>query len=161
MLLIQLTGLSGSGKSTIADGVKKALSPLGYPVEVLDGDVCRRELWKDLSFSRDDRMENIRRLGFIGNLLSRNGIITVISAINPYQKVRSDLACQYTNVKPAWINCDLATLFERDTKGLYARALLPADHPEKLHHFTGVSDPYEEAESINKLAAFIENSLNP
>lgn len=174
MLLIQLTGLSGAGKSTITNGVKSYFSNKKIALQVLDGDECRKHLCNDLGFKKEDRNENIRRLGFVGSLLSKNGIITILSVINPYEKIRNELLVRYPNVKTVWINCDLQTLLQRDTKGLYAKALLPDKNPEKIFNVTGINDPYEtpylpdliinthlEAieESVDKLIQFIEKEI--
>lgn len=170
MLLIQLTGLSGSGKSTIANGVKKLLEKDNYKVEVVDGDVYRKALCPDLGFSKEDRNENIRRLGFVANRLATNGVIAILAAINPYEKSRQELTSYGSHVKTVWINCEVETLIKRDTKQLYKKAFLPENHPEKINNLTGVNDPYEipinpdlrinthlepEQESIEILYSFI------
>jgi adenylylsulfate kinase len=144
MLLIQFTGLPGSGKTTIAFTAKEKLAAAGINVEVIDGDEYRKTICKNLGYSYDDRVENLRRLGFIGKLLLKNGIITIISAINPFEKIRNELTDNAENIKTVWINCNLETLIERDPKGLYKRALLPDGHPDKIENFTGVNDVFEE-----------------
>ena len=176
MLLIQLTGLSGSGKTTITQGVKALLEKKGYPVEVIDGDEYRKTLCRDLGFSRCDREENIRRLGIVANLLCSHGIVTLLSAINPYESVRRELSSYGPHVRTVWVNCGLSALIDRDTKGLYSRALLPDDHPDKINNLTGINDPYEppaaphlvlqtdmesEALSIGKLFQYLEAHLTP
>jgi adenylylsulfate kinase len=143
MLFVQLTGLSGAGKTTLACGVQKRLQLLGYSAEVLDGDECRRVLWPELGFSPDDRQENLRRMGLLAHQLNQQGIIVLLAAINPYQKVRAELSCQNQPAKTVFIDCELETLIQRDTKGLYARALLPDNHPDKLLNLTGINAPYE------------------
>lgn len=143
MLLIQLTGLSGSGKSTIANLVKKMLVVKNYRVEVIDGDIYRKRLWPDLGFSKKDRNENISRLGFIANLLATNGVISILAAINPYEDTRREISALGPHVKTAWIKCDMNILLNRDTKNLYKRAFLPEGHPEKINNLTGINDPYE------------------
>ena len=140
MLFIQFTGLSGAGKSTIASGVKAVLERKGYRVEVIDADIYRPILCPDLGFSKHDRIENIRRLGFVATLLAKNGVITILAAINPYELARKELVANGTKVKTVWINCDLETLIKRDTKGLYHKALLPNNSPNKIHNLTGVND---------------------
>jgi adenylylsulfate kinase len=144
MIFVQLTGLSGAGKSTIAAAVKELLQGEGYKVEIVDGDVYRKKLCPDLGFSKEDRNENIRRLGFVANLLATHGVISILAAINPYEEIRRELSEYGPHVKTVWINCDLQTLLKRDTKQLYKRAMLPNDHPEKIHNLTGVNDPFEE-----------------
>jgi adenylylsulfate kinase len=174
MIFIQLTGLSGAGKSTIATAVKELLQQDGYKVEIIDGDVYRKKLCPDLGFSKEDRNENIRRLGFVANLLATHGVISILAAINPYEDIRRELSAYGPHVKTVWINCDLQTLMKRDTKQLYKRAMLPIDHPDKIHNLTGVNDPFEdpvdpdlvinthtcsEAESIMLLYDFIIRSI--
>jgi adenylylsulfate kinase len=170
MILIQLTGLSGSGKSTISTGVNEMLVNNGYRVEVIDGDVYRKKLCRDLGFSKKDRNENIRRLGFVANLLATNEVIVIVAAINPYEAIRQEIRDYGSHVKTVWINCDLDTLIKRDSKELYKKALLPDGHPDKINNLTGINDPFEipgntdlvintdvetEKESIQKLYDFI------
>lgn len=174
MLLIQLTGLSGSGKSTIANGVKTMLFKKGFPVEVIDGDVYRKKLYPELGFSREERCENIRRLGWLANRFVSQGVISLLAAINPFEEVRRELKAFGPHVKTVWIRCELETLLKRDTKQLYRRAFLPEGHPDKISNLTGINDPYElpeqadlivdttcesETVSIEKLYLFILNSL--
>lgn len=174
MLLIQLTGLSGSGKSTIANGVKTMLLNTGLPVEVIDGDVYRKKLYPELGFSREERCENIRRLGWLANRFVSQGVISLLAAINPFEEVRRELKAFGPHVKTVWIRCELETLLKRDTKQLYRRAFLPEGHPDKISNLTGINDPYElpeqadlivdttcesETVSIEKLYQFILNSL--
>lgn len=138
-----MTGLSGAGKTTLSYNIKGELEKRGYKTEVIDGDDYRQTLCKDLGFSRADRIENIRRLGFVGKILARNGVIVILSAINPYEEARRELKENSRQIKTVWIDCDLETLQKRDTKGLYERAFLPDDHPDKLNNLTGVNDPFE------------------
>lgn len=175
MLLIQLTGLSGAGKTTLAEGAKNTLATLGYRAGVLDGDICRRQLWPELTFSREDRQKNIHRLSAVGQLLCQQGVIVFMAAINPYESVRACVSKHNPNVQTVYVNCDLSTLIRRDTKGLYARALLPDNHPNKLTNLTGVNDPYEvpnapdlcintatqsEAQSIACLVDFVLSTIS-
>lgn len=147
MIFIQLTGLSGAGKSTLASHVKANLLKLNHKVEVIDGDAYRMTLCKDLGFSKADRIENIRRLGTLASVLVRNDVIVIMAAINPYESVRQELKAKYDNVHTVWIDCNLETLIQRDTKGLYRRAMLPNEHPEKISNLTGVDDPFELPEN--------------
>ena len=146
MPLFQMTGLSGAGKSTISNLLKYKLLDLNLNVEIIDGDEFRKTLCSDLGFSREDRIENIKRLGFVANLLAKNGIITIIAAINPYNIARNELHRKY-NAKLIYINCDVETLRKRDTKGLYKRAFLPENHPDKIYNLTGINDTFEIPEN--------------
>jgi adenylylsulfate kinase len=174
MMVIQMTGLSGAGKTTLANGVKHVLTEMGYAVEVLDGDEYRQHLCRGLGFSRSDREENIRRLGVVASVLAKHGIIAIIAAINPYESARQELCNRGDHVKLVWVHCDMQTLLERDTKDLYAKAHLPVGHPDRIEHLTGVSDPFEtpaapdlivhthtesEGECIAKMVAFVEAAL--
>ena len=143
MLLLQFTGLSGAGKTTIANQVRQRLIELKYKVEILDGDEYRKTLCADLGFSREDRRENNRRLGILGMLLVRNDILTIISTINPYEADRQELRKSSDKVFTIWIRCGMDTLMLRDTKGLYRRAMNPGHHPEFIDNLSGVNDPYE------------------
>ena len=143
MILVQLTGLSGAGKTTLSYNVARELQKRGFKTEVIDGDEYRRTLCGDLGFSEADRLENIRRLGFVGMLLAKHDVIVLLAAINPYEESRRRLKEKSDSVKTVWIDCDLKILRERDTKGLYRRAFLPESHPEKLDNLTGVGDPFE------------------
>ena len=173
-IFIQMTGLSGAGKSTIAKNVQKNLMKKGFRVEVIDGDEYREGLCKDLGFSKEDRNTNIRRLGFVGKVLARNDVITIMSAINPYEEVRKEIRQLSRKVKTVFIDCDIEELKRRDTKGLYAKALLPDGDPHKIHNFTGISDPFdapfvcdltinttseEEKKSVDKLEKFILRNI--
>jgi len=139
---IWLTGLSGSGKSTIANLVAKRLRAARAKVEVLDGDVVRTNLSKGLGFSKEDRDTNIRRIGFVCGLLSRNGVIAIAAAISPYKQIRDEVRATTTNFVEVFADCPLDTLIDRDVKGLYKKALAG-----EIKNFTGVSDPYEAPEN--------------
>lgn len=143
-LFIQMTGMSGSGKTTTARIVQQRLKKKGYQVEVIDGDEYRSSLCSDLGFSKEDRNENIRRLSFVAKVLARNNVVSIISAINPYEQVREEIKKNHGNVKCVYIKCDIEELKNRDTKGLYRKALLPQGHPDRIENFTGISDPFEE-----------------
>jgi len=133
-----LTGLSGAGKSTLSGIIEERLRAGGARVELLDGDVVRQNLSKGLGFSKADRDENIRRIGFVCELLSRNGVIAIVAAISPYRAVRDEIRLRIPNFVEVHVHCPLEVLAERDVKGLYRKALAG-----ELDHFTGVSDPYE------------------
>ncbi len=143
-LFIQMTGLSGSGKTTLSRGVADKLRQQGYKVEIIDGDEYRESLCNDLTFSKEDRNTNIRRLGFVGKVLARNNVIAIMAAINPYENIRGEVAEMGGFVKTAYLKCDIEVLKERDPKGLYRRAFLEEGHPDRIENFTGISDPYEE-----------------
>lgn len=143
MILVQLTGLSGAGKTTLSYNVKAELQKRGYKIEIIDGDEYRRTLCRDLGFSKEDRCENIRRLGFVGTVLAKHEIIVLLSAINPYEEIRRELRAKGDFVKTVWLDCGLETLRKRDTKGLYRRAFLPDENPEKIHNLSGVNDAFE------------------
>lgn len=142
-MIILLCGLSGSGKTTLAQNVKMRLSDTDIPVEIIDADVYRQKLFPNLGYTKEDRFENIRRLGFIANKLSGHGVVTIISAINPYDVIRRELIATYPDVKLIHIDCPVKTLMQRDTKGLYKRALLPEGHPDKVTNLSGVNDPFQ------------------
>jgi phosphoadenosine phosphosulfate reductase len=132
------TGMSGAGKSTISRALELRLREQGARVEVLDGDVVRTHLSKGLGFSKEDRDENIRRIGFVCELLSRNGVIAIAAAISPYRAVRDEVRARIPNFVEVFVECPIDVLAERDVKGLYKRALAG-----EIPHFTGISDPYE------------------
>jgi len=135
---VWFTGLSGAGKSTISTLLQQRLSAAGAKVELLDGDIVRTHLSKGLGYSREDRDENIRRIGFVCELLSRNGVIAIAAVISPYREVRESLRARIPNFVEVFMECPMDVLIERDVKGLYKKALAG-----EIQNFTGVSDPYE------------------
>jgi len=130
--------MSGAGKSTLSDLVFQRLRRFGAKVEILDGDVVRTHLSKGLGFSKEDRDENIRRIGFVCQLLSRHGVIAIAAAISPYRAVREELRSRIPRFVEVFMDCPMEVLVERDVKGLYKQAI-----SGDLTQFTGVSDPYE------------------
>lgn len=136
------TGMSGSGKSTVSEIVEEVLRDAGYKVEVLDGDVVRTNLSKGLGFSKEDRDLNIKRIGFVCNLLTRNGVVAIAAAISPYREVRDYNRKEIGDFIEVFCKCPLEVLIDRDVKGLYKKALAG-----EIKNFTGVSDPYEEPEN--------------
>jgi adenylylsulfate kinase len=137
-LTIWFTGLSGAGKSTIANALAEELRARGRRVEILDGDVVRENLSKGLGFSKEDRDINIRRIGFVADLLTRNGVVVLVAAISPYRAVRDEVRAMIGRFLEVHVDCTLDELTRRDVKGLYAKALTG-----EIANFTGVSDPYE------------------
>lgn len=133
------TGLPCSGKSTISRLVAEQLRNWGSKVELLDGDIVRQNLTKGLGFSKEDRDENIRRIGFVCHLLTRNGVVAISAAISPYRLVREHVRRLIGSFLEIHVNCPLEVCVQRDVKGMYKKALAG-----ELPHFTGVSDPYEE-----------------
>ena len=132
------TGLSGSGKTTIAKAVEHELRVRHCKVEMLDGDIVRTNLSKGLTFSKEDRDINVRRIGFVANLLSRNGVIAITAAISPYRAIRDEIRQTTQNFLEVYVNTPLAICEARDVKGLYAKA-----RAGEIKHFTGIDDPYE------------------
>jgi adenylyl-sulfate kinase len=161
------TGLSGAGKSTLALEVQRQLRDRGRLVEVLDGDEVRQNLSKGLGFSKEDRDTNIRRIGYVARLLSRNGVVAITATISPYQSVRDEVrALHGDDFVEVYVDCPIPALVKRDTKGLYEKAL-----KGEVKNFTGISDPYEAppnpelhiysdsesvAESAGRIVSFLE-----
>ena len=133
------TGLSGAGKTTLARLVENDLRSRGHRLEVLDGDIIRTNLSKGLGFSKEDRDTNIRRIGFVCNLLTRNDVVAIVAAISPYREVREEVRNQIGSFVEVFVKCPIEVLAERDVKGLYKKALAG-----EIKNFTGVDDPYEE-----------------
>jgi 3',5'-nucleoside bisphosphate phosphatase len=139
-LCVWLTGLSGAGKSTVAREVESRLRRSGRRVELLDGDIVRRNLCHDLGFTRADRDENVRRIGFVADLLSRNGVVAIVSVISPYRSVRDEVReLMPGRFAEVWVRASVEECERRDVKGLYERA-----RRGEIELFTGISDPYEE-----------------
>ncbi len=132
------TGLSGSGKSTISERVALRLQRKGLPVEILDGDIVRTHLSKGLGFSQEDRNENIKRVGFVCNLLTRHGVAAVASVISPYREARDANRKLIGNFVEVYTRCPVEICAQRDLKGLYQKAAAG-----EIKGFTGVDDPYE------------------
>lgn len=142
MLLIQFTGLSGSGKTTLAENVRHLLIENNYKVEIIDGDVYRKTICKDLGFSKEDRCENVRRLFNVGRNFVEENTIVLMSVINPYEDIRNELR-NHEFVRTVFLDCSVDNLIERDPKGLYKKALLPDGNQDKIKNFTGISDVFE------------------
>jgi adenylyl-sulfate kinase len=137
------TGLSGAGKTTISELVVEELQSRGSAIEVLDGDTVRQNLSKGLGFSKEDRDTNIRRVAFVADLLSRNGVPVITAAISPYREIRDEARAQMDGrFIEAYVKASVEECERRDVKGLYAKA-----RAGEIKEFTGVSDPYEPPES--------------
>jgi adenylylsulfate kinase len=141
-LTLWFTGMSGAGKSTLSAPVAERLRAMGHKVEILDGDVVRTNLSRGLSFSKEDRDINVRRIGFVSNLLSRNGVIAITAAISPYRAIRDEVRQMITSdgasFVEVYVSCPIEVLAERDVKGLYKQA-----KSGEIKNFTGLDDPYE------------------
>jgi adenylyl-sulfate kinase len=137
--ILWLTGLSGAGKTTLARAVRDELIRRGHRVEVLDGDEVRAHLGDELGFSKQHRDTNVRRIGYVAHLLSRNGVVAIAAAISPYSAARDEVRrAGQTPFVEVYVDCSFEELVKRDGKGLYGRALRG-----EIPNFTGVSDPYE------------------
>lgn len=137
------TGLSGAGKSTITNILEKRLKEKEINVEVLDGDIIRTNLSKGLGFSKEDRDTNVKRIGFVADLLSRNGVAVITAAISPYKAIRDEVRGMHSaGFVEVYAKCPLEVVEARDVKGLYKKA-----RSGEIPQFTGVSDPYEAPES--------------
>jgi len=135
---VWFTGLSGAGKSTVANIIESGLRARGLRVEVLDGDVIRTHLSKGLGFSKADRDTNIRRIGWVCEVLTRNGVVAIAAAISPYHEIRDEVRGKVGRFAEVYMECSIPVLADRDVKGLYKKALAG-----EIKNFTGVDDPYE------------------
>jgi adenylyl-sulfate kinase len=168
-LIVWFTGLSAAGKSTICRAVYERLWATELSVEMLDGDELRRHLTSDLGFTKSNRDENIRRIGFVAEMLARNGVIVLVSVISPYRAARDEARARFANFIEVYVNTPLAVCEARDPKGLYRKA-----RSGQLRAFTGIDDPYEPplhpevecrteretiSESLEKVLAVIDKAL--
>jgi adenylylsulfate kinase len=155
---VWLTGLSGAGKSTIAERLRAEVAARGRAVEILDGDEVRTHLSAGLGFSREDRDANVARIAFVAKLLTQHGVVVITAAISPYAAARLAARDAIGSFVEVFVACPLDELARRDVKGLYARALRG-----EIPHFTGVSDPYEEPAApdvvVNSARQTIEESV--
>ena len=135
---VWLTGLSGSGKTTISQKLSEKIRARGRNAEVLDGDIVRENLSYGLGFSQEDRDRNIRRIGFVAHLLTRNGVAVICAAISPYRALRDENRQLIGNFIEVFVNASLEICEKRDVKGLYKKA-----RAGEIKNFTGISDPYE------------------
>ncbi len=165
---VWFTGLSGAGKTTINNALTEKLRDRGLSLEILDGDIVRTNLTKGLGFSKEDRDENIRRIGFVSHLLTRNGVIVLVSAISPYRNIRDEVRNRIGDFIEVYVSAPVEVCEQRDVKGLYAKA-----RTGEIKQFTGISDPYEAPlnpevncethketleESVNKVIAKLEET---
>jgi adenylylsulfate kinase len=134
-----LTGLTGSGKTTLARMVEEKLLERGLAVEVLDGEEIRGELSPNLGFAPEHRKEHLRRIGYLCRLLNRNQINVIVSAVSPFRDMREDLRSQLNKFVEVYVNCPLAVCMERDSTGFYARA-----KKGEIKHVAGMDEPYEQ-----------------
>jgi len=148
------TGMSGSGKSTLAKAVQEELLERGENVEILDGDIIRTNLSKGLGFSKEDRDINIRRVGFVCNLLTRNGACAIAACISPYTAIRDENRELIGRFVEVYCKAPIEKLIERDPKGLYKKALAG-----EIKGFTGIDDPYEEPEKAEIVVNTAEESI--
>jgi adenylylsulfate kinase len=139
---VWFTGLSGAGKTTISHALADKLKAQKCKLEILDGDIVRENLTKGLGFSKEDRNTNIRRIGFVAHLLTRNDVIVFVSAISPYREIRDEVKGLIGDFVEVFVNAPLNVCEERDVKGLYKKA-----RSGEIPEFTGVSDPYEAPEN--------------
>jgi bifunctional enzyme CysN/CysC len=164
-LTVWFTGLSGAGKTTISEAVYTELLARGIAVEPLDVDIVRKHLTRDLGFSESERNENVRRIGFVARLLTRNRVVVLVSAISPYRAVRDEIRAGIGRFIEVFVNAPLEVCERRDPKGLYKRV-----RANELSGFTGIDDPYEaplspeiecrtDAESIKESVDKVMNAI--
>jgi len=170
--VIWFTGLPCSGKTTLARLLHESLEGKGVPAEIFDGDIVRQRLTKGLGFSKEDRLENVRRIAFVAHLLARHGVVSIVAAISPYQEARDEIRKEFENYIEIFVDCPLEVCQARDVKGMYKKA-----REGHIKHFTGVSDPYEvptapdfvvktslesQTESVSRILRFVtEKGLLP
>ena len=152
---VWFTGLPSSGKSAVADRLNDILKEGGYRVERLDGDIVRKDLTRDLGFSKADRFENIRRVAFVAKLLTRNDVCVLASFISPYREMREYAHREIGGFLEVYVKCPLEVYIRRDVRGMYKLAL-----EGKIKDFTGVSDPYEEPLSPDLVLETDKESLD-
>jgi adenylyl-sulfate kinase len=142
MMTVWLTGRPCSGKTTLGVAVRDRLRQGGWNVELLDGDLIRRNLWPELGFSKENRADNVRRFGFLAEILARHNVIPIVCAVSPYREERDRVRAESSRFIEVYVNAPLETCEERDIKGMYKKA-----RAGQLPDFTGVADPYEPPEN--------------
>jgi len=156
-LVIWLTGLPGSGKTTIANKVASILREKGYRVEVIDGDWARKTISLGAGYTREERKMHLHRIAWVARLLARNGVIVICSFVSPYRDVRKMIREIISEEAPfieVYVKCPLEECIRRDPKGLYKKALRG-----EIKHFTGISDPYEEPLNPEITVDTVNNSV--
>ncbi len=153
------TGLSGAGKTSLSSRLYEELLKRNIPIELLDGDVIRNNFAQDLTFSKEHRNINVKRIGFLSKLLNKHGVVAIVAMISPYEEVREQNRQTIGNYIEVFVDCPLEVLEKRDPKGLYAKAKKGI-----IKNFTGVSDPYERPQHpdvvVNTDVQTIEESLS-
>lgn len=137
-MIVWLTGLPCAGKTTLADQLAKNFKVAGYRVEILDADEIRKNLWSELRFSKQDRVSNTLRLGYLARILVRNGVFAIVAAISPYREARDAVRRENEGFVEVYVRCPIEVCIARDVKGLYRRAF-----NQEIKGVTGVDDPYE------------------
>ncbi|RLG89938.1 MAG: adenylyl-sulfate kinase [Thermoprotei archaeon] len=156
-LVVWLTGLPGSGKTTIANKVASILREKGYRVEVIDGDWARKTISLGAGYTREERKIHLHRIAWVARLLARNGVIVICSFVSPYRDVRKMIREIISEEAPfieVYVKCPLEECIKRDPKGLYKKALRG-----EIKHFTGISDPYEEPLNPEITVDTVNNSV--
>lgn len=155
---VWFTGLPSSGKSTLAKVLRDEIEKKNRHVEILDGDEVRLRLSKGLGFSKKDRDENIRRISYVANIITRCGAVALTCAISPYKSIRQEAREEIQDFIEVFVDCELEQCIKRDLKGLYKKAL-----SGEIKNFTGISDPYEKPDNpeitVNTSSETIEQSL--
>ncbi|WP_111895167.1 adenylyl-sulfate kinase [Acinetobacter sp. MB5] len=146
-MIVMLCGLSGAGKTTIANALLVHLKQQGYPADIIDGDESRKYLFPELGYTLPDRCKNMERMAWLAHKLSNNGIIAIISAMNPDQNTRNTIKKKYLNVKEVFVYCSVESLFSRDTKGLYKKSQLPDGHKDKISNLSGINGDFHIPQS--------------
>ncbi len=156
-LVVWLTGLPGSGKTTLATRAAEELRRKGYRVEVLDGDWVRKTINPDAGFTREERRRHLLRVAWIARLLARNGVIVFASFVSPYRAVREEVRKIIEEDVPfveVYVRCSVEECIRRDPKGLYRKALRG-----EISHFTGITDPYEPPENPDLVLDTVEDTV--